>query len=61
LTTKAKHNQSHIVGERKRKDGKKMAREVVLAEVKGERPIDCNWVMKKGGLQQNTLVSLTNL
>jgi hypothetical protein len=40
------------VGERKRKDGKKMAQEVVVAEAKGERPIGCNWVMKKGGLHK---------
>jgi hypothetical protein len=49
------------VEERKRKDGKKMAREVDIAEAKGEKPIGFNWVMKKSGLQQKTLVTLTNL
>jgi hypothetical protein len=49
------------VGERKRKDGKKMAREVDIAEAKGEKPIGCNWVMKKSGSQQKRLVTLTNL
>jgi hypothetical protein len=60
LTAKAKHNQCHCGG-KKGKNGKKMAQEVVIAEAKGEKPIGCNWVMKKGGLQQNALVSLTNL
>jgi hypothetical protein len=48
------------VGERKRKDEKKMAREVGIAEAKGEKPIGCNWVMKKSRSPQKTLVTLSN-
>jgi hypothetical protein len=51
LTTKAKHNQCHCGG-KKKKRWKKMAREVDIAEAKGEKAIGCNWVMKKSGLQQ---------
>jgi hypothetical protein len=40
LTTKAKHNQCHCGG-KKKKDGKKMPREVVVAEVKGGKT---NWL-----------------
>jgi hypothetical protein len=45
---------------KEKKDGKKMAREVDIAEAKGEKPIGCNWVMKKSGSPQKTLVTLTN-
>jgi hypothetical protein len=61
LIDKQSPTQSIPVWGKNRKDGKKMAQEGVIAEAKGERPIGCNCVMKKGGSQQNTLVSLTNL